>query len=470
MKIVVFGAGRFYQRRKEELLADTDVCLVAIIDNNREIQGTELDGIPVFAVERIGMLDFDIVLLMSTAAGEMKKQLVESGVDTKKIWYWRRYKSEKEKGTFYFHCGHRAVCSGKKRVLIISTDLGYSGGALAAVYGAKALRQRNYEVVLAAPGGNPVFIKEIKNQGLNIVICPALPYLYEEELALIEQFDVVIVNVFPMLLCASEISKRKPVVWWIHEASNFYEATLLQFDEYAKEEQFEGAEIYGVSRIAQENFNYYFPNRITRTLAYGIPDESGAIACKGGKDRIVFAVIGAVTSRKAQDLFLEAVKNIDGQLKNKALFWIIGLMGQDSYCDRIRDMVSHETSAVHLGEMTREEIQKAFDQIDVLVCPSWEDPLPIVVTEALMYGKACIVSDSIGMADYIVEGQNGFIFPKGNGSALSEKMEWIMGNRDQLCQIGQKARKTYEKHFTLERFGERLEQTLQNVLEKRKDK
>ena len=163
---------------------------------------------------------------------------------------------------------------------------------------------------------------------------------------------------------------------------------------------------------------------------------------------------------------MEAIKYLGLELKNKALFWIIGLLGQDSYSSRVKEMASDETSVAFLGEMTRREIQRVFEEIDVLVCPSVEDPLPIVVTEALMYGKTCIVSDSIGMADYIAEGQNGFVFPKGNGEALSERMEWIIENRELLWQIGQNARQTYENHFTLDRFGERLEEILQKVLEK----
>lgn len=467
MKIVVFGAGRRYQRRKEEFLSSTDDELVAIIDNNQEIQGKDMDGVPVLAVENIWTVDFDKVILMSIKADEMKEQLVQLGVDKKKIWCWERYESKKKIETFCLHCRDTVDFAGRKKILIISQALGYHGGALTAVYAAKALKQRNYHVVLMASGGNPIFIDEMEKQGLDILICSALPYLYPEERAFIEQFDAVIVNVFPMILCAVEISKQKPVIWWIHEASISYKETLDQFSEYAKTEQMDRMDIYGVSRIAQDNFNYYFPNRITKTLAYGIPDESKSIGNKKREDRVIFAIIGVVMPLKAQDLFLEAVKHMREELKSKAEFRIIGFLGQDSYSNKIKEMVSNETSAVLLGEMTRKEIQNAFEEIDVLVCPSVEDSLPIVVTEALMYGKACIVSDSVGMADYITEGKNGFIFPKGNRKALSEKMEWMIENREQLWQIGQNARQTYEDHFTLERFGERLEKIVHNALENR---
>lgn len=463
MKVVIFGIGKFYQRRKGELLSDTEIELIAIVDNNVEIQGTYIDGIPVFAVEQSITLDFDIILLMSRRANEMKLQLSKLGVDTNRIWYWRRFKSEKERGKFHFYCGDLISTSVKKKILIISTDLGYTGGALAAVYAAKALQKRNYFVVLAAPNGDPVFINEMKSNGLNLMICSALPYLYQEEFAFVEQFDAVIVNVFPMILCASEISKRKPVVWWIHEASDFYDANLIEFSEYANKERLSNIDIYGVSRIAQENFNHHFFNRITNTLAYGIPDEYQLPVEKNMKDRIVFAIIGGVTYRKAQDIFLEAVKEMRKEVKNEASFWIIGSFGQDSYSIRIKELALQEPSVSLLGEMTREEIRKAFSDIDVLVCPSREDPLPIVVTEAMMHGKVCIVSDSIGMVDYIVEGENGFMFKNDNIHSFSEKMDWVIRNRDKLMQIGQNARETYEKYFTLDCFGERLEKILQNL-------
>ena len=76
VKVIVFGAGRFYEKRKEKLLSDPDVERVAFIDNNRDIQGTYIDGIPVMAVHQIAALSFDVVLLMSAKTLDMKKQLL----------------------------------------------------------------------------------------------------------------------------------------------------------------------------------------------------------------------------------------------------------------------------------------------------------------------------------------------------------------------------------------------------------
>lgn len=464
LKVVVFGTGRFYQNRKEELLSYADVEIVAAIDNNKAIQNTCIDGVAVFCVEQVGTIEFDVILLMSAKAVEMRRQLLKLGIKKKKIWFWEQLKSIEAKGSFRFYCGNPVMIPEGKKILIISSHLGYHGGALAAVYAARALQKRGYNILMAVPDGNPVFINEMKSSGLNIVVCPALPYLYEEEYIFIEQFDVVIVNVFPMILCASEISERKPVVWWIHEAGTFYERSLNQFVEYANEEKLEKADIYAVSRIAQDNFNYYFPNRVKRILAYGIPEKQEDILWKNKEGQIVFAIIGGVTPRKAQDIFLKAVKELPAEIKADASFWLIGMVGQDSYSKEIKDIASGEKFVKFFGEMTREEIQKAYREIDVLVCPSLEDPLPIVVTEAMMYSKVCIVSDSVGTADYIIDEENGFVCETGNPDHLAEKMKWVIEHKDKLKSIGERARDIYEQYFTMDKFADRLEAAILSAM------
>lgn len=460
MRIVVFGAGKFYQKRKKILQSYMDVEQIAIIDNDKNIQGTVFDDVPIFAVEQVIMMEFDKVLLMGAKTVEMRKQLLSLGVEPSKIWYWERFISERVHGHFDLYCGNPNFFSVGKRVLIITTVLGYNGGSLAAVYAAKALGNLNYNVVLAAPEGNDVFINEMKQDGINIILCSALPYLYQEEIAFIKQFDFVIANVFPMILCASEISNIKPVLWWIHEAGTLYEPILNQFSEYAKEEKLNKIDIYAVSRIAQENFNRYFPNRITKTLTYGIPDESRPVESKGKNNKIVFAIIGVVCPPKAQDIFLGAIKRVQPQLKKDALFWIVGLIRQDSYNHKVRELASQEANVTLMGELTRDEIKKVYQDIDVLVCASLEETLSIVATEAMMYGKTCIVSDRTGIADYISDGINGFIFKSGDEDALAEKINWIFMNQKLLPQIGKNARQTYEEYFTMDHFGERLEKAL----------
>lgn len=81
-----------------------------------------------------------------------------------------------------------------------------------------------------------------------------------------------------------------------------------------------------------------------------------------------------------------------------------------------------------------------------------------------MYGKVCISSDANGTVDYINDRKNGFICKSGSPVDLAEKMSWIINNKGDLREIGNQARETYEKHFTLERFGDKLEAAMHETI------
>lgn len=467
MKIMIFGMGQYYNNRKEKLTQDTEI--VAFIDNNRSIHGQSLNGIPIIAPHQIAGCSYDKILLMSAKENEMKKQLLELGVEEDKIWYWERYLSEIEHGIFRYYsgCRNKRMSAGGKRVLIISTDFNYNGGSIAVTYAAKALQSKGFYVVLAARDGRKKFVEEVVEEGIDIVLCPALPYLYQEEICWIQQFDVVIVNTFQMIQCACEVSNIKPVVWWIHEPSETYDGiypdTILRFNNYVKMSKIAGITIYAVSSIAQRNFNNYFSGRINKILEYGIPDKGIENIQTDFRKRQVFAVIGGVCVRKAQDIFIQAVAMLEKSEKEEAEFWLIGSIGEDDYGLRIRRLVKEEPAVQIMGLLTRTEMEEIYKVIDVVVCPSWEDPLPIVMTEGMMHGKVCIASDATGTANYIVDGENGLVCRAGDARDLYEKMRYVILRREETYFMRKNARKTYEKYFTMDKFSNKFERAVKEA-------
>lgn len=456
MRIVFFGAGKYYQKRKASISSDIEI--VAFLDNNPQLHGKMIDGVQVLSPYRITQLLYDKIVLMSANITEMWEQLVKLNIPQRDIWSWEQLNSEIWHGTFRFYAGTTQIKEGKKNVLIISTELNYNGGTLAIVYAASALQNKGFNVMLAAQGGNKKFINEVTDSGISVMICPGFPYLKEEELFFIKQFDVVIVNVFQMISCACEISKIRPTMWWIHEPFEMYKGTIEHFPQYADKNKLSEVNIYAVSSIAKRNFNYYFSERIQKTLSYGIPDQR-----KEGipeREEIIFAIIGYVCPIKAQDIFIRAAKLLNDENKKNVQFWIIGFIGNDIYSNNIRELIGEDTSFRLYGELTRSEMQKRYEEIDVVVCTSTEDCLPVVVTEGMMLQKVCIISDQTGSVDYIEDNINGFIVPVGNEFALKEKMEWCIHNKGQLKLIGRKAREVYEKYFKMDIFGNNLEKAL----------
>lgn len=462
MKIVVFGAGNFYLERKDCIPKETEI--IAFLDNNTELQGKDRDGILIVSPDRVCDLVYDKIILMSIYDEAMKRQLLDLGVEGENIWYWEQFVSEFHHGSFKLYCGNSTVKSCGKKILIISTDLGYNGGTIAAVYAAIALQEKGYTVVLAGPKGEGLFIEEITEAGINVVLSPALPYIHKEEMFWIQQFDAVLVNVFQMILCVCEIRKVKPVMWWIHESGDIYAKTLERFRGCIDSENFSKENIYAVSHIAQKKFNINFSEGIKKILPYGIPDRNQDNFEKKERNSFVFAVIGTVCPSKAQDIFIEAIQRLDSEEKKNIQFWIVGSMDKSEYSNRVEKLVSEENTVKLMGKMTRREMYEVYAEIDVVVCSSLEDSLPIVVTEGMMYGKTCIVSDATGTAKYIHDGENGLICKKGDIYDLCEKIRWVIRNKNKLPMIGRRARQTYKKYFTMEIFGEKLEAALLDTI------
>ena len=101
----------------------------------------------------------------------------------------------------------------------------------------------------------------------------------------------------------------------------------------------------------------------------------------------------------------------------------------------------------------------------MVVCPSREDPLPIVMTEAMMYRKPCIASDSTGTADYIKDGINGFVCKTEDSEDLCEKMRYFIHHQEKIEIMGKEARKVYEEYFTMDKFADRLCNQMQKTID-----
>ena len=463
MKIVIFGTGKVYRDNKLHISQQDDI--VAFLDNNSSLQGKTVDGIKVYAPTRIHSLSYDKIILMSDYADEMRKQLLDILVDDEEIWNWRRYECECSRGVLKLFCYQERKGTPKKRILLLAQHLSYDGSAMAAVHAIIALQSmdKGYHVILAAPSGDPAFVREISGQGVNIVLCPAVQYLGKEEMYWINQFDIVIVNVFPMISCACEISKFKPVLWWLHEVSAYYESTRKEFSKYDNISAMKHINVVAVSEIARRNFEVYYPGRVNAILPYGIPDEYIPNVETNKSDKFVFAIIGGIEKRKAQKIFVQAVMNFAQEEMADLEFLIIGSSKAEDYFHEVEELAGQVPQIHIVGQLSRREMWEMYQKIDVVVCASVEECLPTTVTEGLMHGKVCIATETSGTGEYIIHGENGFICKTEDADSLYNIMAWVSAHRDELEDVRRNARKTYEKYFTMEIFGKSLEMLLEKT-------
>jgi glycosyltransferase involved in cell wall biosynthesis len=75
---------------------------------------------------------------------------------------------------------------------------------------------------------------------------------------------------------------------------------------------------------------------------------------------------------------------------------------------------------------------------------------------AMWHGKPVIAADSIAAADYVIEGETGFVVPSGDSMALRRRILELWGNADRTRKMGMAAKLHVEQQFTHHAFIRRL--------------
>lgn len=93
------------------------------------------------------------------------------------------------------------------------------------------------------------------------------------------------------------------------------------------------------------------------------------------------------------------------------------------------------------GFLNQSEIASAYIASDVLVMTSEGETWGLVVNEAMICGRPCVVSDAVGCwPDMILPGETGAVFPKGDVGALGTLMVELSIDQPRLKVMGNKAR------------------------------
>lgn len=144
---------------------------------------------------------------------------------------------------------------------------------------------------------------------------------------------------------------------------------------------------------------------------------------------IRFGFIGRIIPTKGVHILLKAFNRMRNK-KAKLLFF--GYYG--NLLSYLKQYVNERV--YFMGGFHNEEINRALDQIDVLVVPSiWYENSPLVIQEAFLAGIPVIASDIGGMAELVKDGVNGFTFRVGDIDDLARKMDYVVDNPEILNDI-----------------------------------
>jgi glycosyltransferase involved in cell wall biosynthesis len=124
------------------------------------------------------------------------------------------------------------------------------------------------------------------------------------------------------------------------------------------------------------------------------------------------------------------------------------LLGNGSMASQIRQIligggVMHQVQLP--GQVPQEKLPDYYQAADLYVSASHSDGSSVSLMEALASGLPALVSDIPGNREWIEEGEQGWLFPDGDAQALAEGILRTVEMRENLTEIGKRARQRAEE-------------------------
>lgn len=447
MKVLIFGTGS-YSLKYRTLIPKEYIC--GFLDNDINNIGRTIDGHKVCSPIDVDYDAIDRVFILIKNYDEICKQLVLLGVNKDKIYTYKDVIPAFGLKDIVIHDGQQEFTwdqnttnNTTSRVLLISHELSRTGVPVATMNIAEVFVKMGYYTLIGSLRGGTLS-QDLDDKGLPYVDDLEFVKTDDSFRRFINSFDLIMVCT---MAAAGFISLvpfyNKVLVMWVNEK---YKSV---FDHNQLPPHRDNMLYFADGEHAAQVFKEYYPDRDIGQLYYCLPEDIISIENKKSKDRLRFTFIGLLSVRKAPDLIIEALKQLTEDERGKISVLFVGAPTKelDMNWDEIKQMFPEVS---HIKEVSQMELLNVFAETDVLICPSREDTVPIVVTQAFQNSVPCIVSDEVGQAAMMDNGQGGIVFHSGNINELSKAIEYCLCNQEEIIKRGKQGRAIFDRSFSEE--------------------
>jgi GT2 family glycosyltransferase/SAM-dependent methyltransferase len=338
-----------------------------------------------------------------------------------------------------------------KDVILVCHDLTRSGAPIMLYNICTVLLRQGYFVVVFCAKDGP--LKSMYNElGVTVILDPLILANHQSFEKFAINFDYIICNTVVNWPIVRQMQDKVKTVWWLQEAK--------VIDHFINEKEFiptlssayniVGVSDYSLGMIRKYNSNY----RKIYNACYDFYEPA-----KHDKDltaRINFTIVGSIESRKGHDVLFKALGFIEEEILERLSVKVVGRVLDPNFDAMIRQQIPPKALITFTGEIPNAEAVQLVAGADVIVCPSRDDPFPVVLVEGFCMAKTCLVSDATGFAELIEHGQNGFVFASEDAEELADIMRNIVLRSAELDPIGRNAREVYLRELSIPVLEQRL--------------
>lgn len=172
-----------------------------------------------------------------------------------------------------------------------------------------------------------------------------------------------------------------------------------------------------------------------------------------------FLLIARLLRAKGLREFAAAARIVK-QRHPQAVFRIVG--GADPSPDRVEvaEVQRWHGEGIVQYAGAASDVRQALAECHVYVLPSYHEGMPRTVLEAMATGRPILTTDVPGCRDTVLNGENGFLVPKGDVAALAERIEWFLVHPGEWQRMGTASRRIAEERFNVDRINAEMMQIM----------
>ncbi len=226
---------------------------------------------------------------------------------------------------------------------------------------------------------------------------------------------------------------------------NSYDAVIVSCKKYL-----EALKKFGFKGRTRYIYPYIDPGEYKQPSAVQINDFCQRFGISES-DKVLL-VVARLDPMKGQDLAIKAVAHLareipdvklilagngsfssskQGIALNKASKWLSELC-------KLTKSLNIEDKVILTGHLTQGELEAAYTRCDLTVLPSVREGFGLVVIESWLYKKPAIASSNAGIAELILDGENGLIFKPDDPLELASKIRELLSDPSRAREIGER--------------------------------
>ena len=174
---------------------------------------------------------------------------------------------------------------------------------------------------------------------------------------------------------------------------------------------------------------------------------------KSENSKISFVYVGGVEMTKGSQYLLKAWNELN---VDEAILKMVGDYGYAK-----NELVS-KANIQYTGFVLKEQMPSIYHESDVYIIPSLYEGFSQSLIEAMSCGLPVIATECSGAKMVVKNGINGFVIRPADVSALKDKIQWVLENKDMLPKMGKEASVSV-KNLTWENYMKGIRETILKI-------